>query len=96
MNFEEFRTKLFGMSGLATVENAFELYSELEAENNALRKDNAKLECLALLYKREMYRFKTHFHTLEHTNRKRDFFSLLWKHTNKAYRKAKKDLREGK
>lgn len=37
MNLEEFRTKLFGMSGLATVEKAFELYSELEAENERLK-----------------------------------------------------------
>lgn len=36
MDLEEFRTKLFGMSGLATVEKAFELYSELEAENERL------------------------------------------------------------
>lgn len=37
MNLEEFRTKLFGMSGLATVEKAFELYSELEKENDKLK-----------------------------------------------------------
>ena len=37
MNLEEFRTKLFGMSGLATVEKTFELYSELEKENERLK-----------------------------------------------------------
>ena len=37
MNLEEFRIKLFGMSGLATVEKTFELYSELEADNELLK-----------------------------------------------------------
>lgn len=44
MNLEEFRTKLFGMSGLATVEKAFELYSELEAENERLKSIVSKME----------------------------------------------------
>lgn len=37
MTLEEFRTKLFGMCGLATVEKAFEMYSELEKENERLK-----------------------------------------------------------
>lgn len=44
MNLEEFRIKLFGMSGLATVEKAFDLYSELEAENERMKGENEKLE----------------------------------------------------
>lgn len=44
MNLKEFRTKLYGMCGLATVEKAFELYNEVEKENERLKVDNERLK----------------------------------------------------
>lgn len=41
MTLAEYRTKLFGVCGLATVEKAFDLYSELEVENEQLKKEVA-------------------------------------------------------
>lgn len=44
MNLKEFRTKLYGMCGLATVEKAFELYNEVEKENERLKVENERLK----------------------------------------------------
>lgn len=53
MNLKEFRTKLYGMCGLATVEKAFELYSEVEKENERLKVDNERLKGEVRKWKRD-------------------------------------------
>lgn len=61
-----------------------------------LRKENAKLKCLAILYKKEMNRFKTAFYGLSLKFNLAEFYETKFISDCEAYRKAKKELKEGK
>lgn len=60
-----------------------------------LNKENAKLKCLTILYKREMNRFKTAFYGLSLKFNLAEFYETKFRSDCKAYRKAKAKLKEG-
>lgn len=112
MNLEEFRTKLFGMSGLATVEKAFELYSELEAENERLKGENDEIlnHCYDGVYEENdrlekenaklkclaLHGMSEYFFVLRDDPYHGTEYYNLFFKYSDAYRNAKKELKEGK
>lgn len=60
-----------------------------------LNKENAKLKCLAILYKKEMNRFKGSFYGLAFKFKRQALYIKKFERDCKAYRKAKAKLKEG-